>query len=61
MGDRPAPTEEIEITPEVLESFEDIFEDWKQSDRNAFILEAGGAGNLEDLARRALAWARALS
>lgn len=32
----------FEITSQVMEGFEDLFEDWKQTGRNSFILEAGG-------------------
>ena len=50
--------EQIEVTPEMIEAFEDLFDDWRLTGRNAFILEAGGSGDLVDLARRILVWAR---
>ncbi|MDP6388747.1 MAG: hypothetical protein QF654_02495 [Alphaproteobacteria bacterium] len=49
---------EIEITPQKLREFEELFDEWRLSGRNAFILEAGGPGALEDLARRLLGWAQ---
>ena len=48
--------DEIEITPEAFEAFEDVFEEWKQNGRNVEILELGGSGDLKDLAQRCWAW-----
>lgn len=45
-----------ELTPQMMEEFRHLFEEWRQEDLNQDCLEEGGTGNLEDLARRTLHW-----
>lgn len=47
------------VTPQMMEEFRQLFEDWRQSNLNQDALEVGGTGDLEVLARRALGWALA--
>ncbi len=37
---------DVEITPSQLEGFEELFDDWRLSGRNAYVLELGGTGDL---------------
>ena len=59
MDDRPAPDEnEVEVTPRMMEEFEDLFDRWRREGQNWETLEFGGTGNLERLAQLALVWSR---
>ena len=51
----------IEITPHLLEEFEDLFLEWKTSFPTADQLEAGGCGEVRLLAEKVLIWASDLT
>ena len=46
-----------EVSPQMIEEFRRLFEDWLQDEQNQECLEGGGTGNLEQLARRVMHWA----
>ncbi len=49
---------EIEITPEMVTAFSELFDRWRYLGSNAAILLEGGQGDLAALASLALAWAQ---
>lgn len=48
-----------ELTPQLMEQFRFLFEEWRREDLNQDCLENSGDGDLEALARRTLRWALA--
>lgn len=46
------------LTPQMMEEFRDLFQEWSSAYPNAQCLEMGGQGDLESLARACLAWAK---
>ena len=56
-GGQAGVTNSLVLTSQKLEGFEGLFEDWRLSGQNAEVLELGGSGDLQELARRCLLWA----
>jgi hypothetical protein len=46
------------LTPEVLQEFEDLIEDWRSSYPTCDELESGGVGDTDSLAALILDWTR---
>ena len=49
---------EVRLSADASEAFRLMFQDWREAGWNQEALEAGGTGDLQDLAARVIAWGR---